>query len=101
MKETDQSLLGSMIWSMQRTQDTGLKAQITEVMRLLLDSTTMELNQVRDEFLNIFYDKYMDSLLSPFLQVCAPPIPKPQAPSFRCEHRSALNPNPLPPLPPP
>lgn len=66
---------------MQRTQDTGLKAQITEVMRLLLDSTTMELNQVRDEFLNIFYDKYMDSLLSPFLQVCAPPIPKPQAPS--------------------
>jgi len=72
LKETDQSLLGRMIWSMQRTQDTGLKAQITEVMRLLLDSTTMELNQVRDEFLNIFYDKYMDSLLSPFLQVCAP-----------------------------
>lgn len=66
-QESEQSLLGRMIDTMLRTQDTGLKAQVGEVLRSLLDSSSMELNPVRDEFLNIFYDKYMDGLLSPFL----------------------------------
>lgn len=49
-------------------QDTGLKAQIGDIVRYLLDSTAMDVSPERDSFLNLFYDEHMDTLLSPFLQ---------------------------------
>eukprot|EP00277_Geminigera_cryophila_P001172 CAMPEP_0179422572 /NCGR_PEP_ID=MMETSP0799-20121207/10505_1 /TAXON_ID=46947 /ORGANISM="Geminigera cryophila, Strain CCMP2564" /LENGTH=783 /DNA_ID=CAMNT_0021196723 /DNA_START=344 /DNA_END=2692 /DNA_ORIENTATION=+ len=63
-----QGLLASLIHALLHYQDTGLKAQIGDIVRYLLDSTAMDVSPERDSFLNLFYDEHMDTLLSPFLQ---------------------------------
>ncbi|KAJ7545388.1 hypothetical protein O6H91_09G117300 [Diphasiastrum complanatum] len=50
--------------------DGGLQAQLLEIMRMLLDSDTMERQTDKSTFLEIFYEKYMDQLVEVFTTAC-------------------------------
>lgn len=41
----------------------GLQEQVLEMLRLLLDPETMEQNTEKNDFLELFYDKYIDTLV--------------------------------------
>mmetsp|Transcript_27562 Transcript_27562/g.62552 ORF Transcript_27562/g.62552 Transcript_27562/m.62552 type:complete len:818 (-) Transcript_27562:65-2518(-) len=62
-----QTLLKNLIEGLLFFQDVGLKAQITEILRCLLDSTTFGCPVEREGLLDSFYLNHMDTMMSPFL----------------------------------
>jgi len=65
---TQQKLLHNLINGLLHYPDTGHKAQVTEILRCLLDSATLDQNPEQDYFLRMVYDEHLDTLMSPFLQ---------------------------------
>ncbi|KAJ1473300.1 hypothetical protein T484DRAFT_1836868 [Baffinella frigidus] len=66
MNDKGPGLLKNLIHALLHYADTGLKGQVTEILRCLLDAS--QLAHVPDKFLNYFYETHMDDLASPFLQ---------------------------------
>ncbi|EKX54069.1 hypothetical protein GUITHDRAFT_55103, partial [Guillardia theta CCMP2712] len=64
--EEGDNLLKNLIQGLLFFQDVGLKAQITEILRCLFDSTTFGCPVERDGLLETFYLHHMDTLMSPF-----------------------------------
>mmetsp|Transcript_8812 Transcript_8812/g.14470 ORF Transcript_8812/g.14470 Transcript_8812/m.14470 type:complete len:883 (+) Transcript_8812:92-2740(+) len=45
--------------------DTGIKAQLTDILRTLIDPETMDATPEKDTFLNLFYDEFIEKLVAP------------------------------------
>eukprot|EP00850_Spirogloea_muscicola_P007351 SM000037S13486 [mRNA] locus=s37:119908:122287:- [translate_table: standard] len=52
----------------------GLQVQLLEMMRMLLDSDTMDVQAEKSEFLEVFYTNYMDLLLNAITNPTSPPL---------------------------
>ena len=68
LKDQDPVLLKNLIFALLHNEDAGLKGQVTEILRLILEPSQMTTVPDRDKFLNLFYERHMDDLMSPFLQ---------------------------------
>lgn len=65
MNQTPQcSLFGLLVDQLFADNDAGMKSQIQEVLRMVLDPDLMEGATEKDDFLNVFYDNYMERLVS-------------------------------------
>nr|XP_024370707.1 serine/threonine-protein phosphatase 4 regulatory subunit 3-like isoform X2 [Physcomitrium patens] len=65
------TLFSELVEGMLTPSEGGLQAQLLEIMRMLLDSETLELPAVdRSLFLEIFYDKYMDQMVQLLTDGC-------------------------------
>jgi protein phosphatase-4 regulatory subunit 3 len=63
-QKPDSLMLRSMVQVLTSNEPSGEKAQITEVLRVLLDPDGME-GREQDEFLNLFYENYVHELAGP------------------------------------
>jgi len=61
----DKMLLPLLVKVLVEDEDTGLKSQVAEIIRLLIDPSNMEEVAEKSTFLDLFYAQ-MESLLSPF-----------------------------------
>ncbi|CAK9276520.1 unnamed protein product [Sphagnum jensenii] len=67
------TLFSELVWGMLTQSEGGLQAQLLEIMRMLLDSETMDTPQVeKSQFLEVFYDKYMDQMVEVLKAGCPP-----------------------------
>ncbi|KAJ3411746.1 Platinum sensitivity protein [Chytridiales sp. JEL 0842] len=71
-KQGNETLLDMIISRFVEEADPGLRSQIAEILRILLDNggvggTGMAKDSDMDEFLNMFYEKYMGKLVAPVL----------------------------------
>lgn len=57
------SLFGILVNQLFGDTDAGMKTQIAEVIRMILDPELMEGACEKDDFLNVFYDNYMERLV--------------------------------------
>jgi len=57
------SLFGILVDQLFGDTDAGMKTQIAEVIRMILDPEMMEGACEKDDFLNVFYDNYMERLV--------------------------------------
>jgi protein phosphatase-4 regulatory subunit 3 len=57
-------LFGVLVDQLFADNDAGMKSQLAEVLRMLLDPELMEGASEKDDFLNIFYEEYMNRLVS-------------------------------------
>ncbi|GFR48535.1 hypothetical protein Agub_g10432 [Astrephomene gubernaculifera] len=61
-KQSDHTLFGLLVHELTDGTDAGLAEQVCEALRLLMDPDTMEQPVEKNEFLEVFYDKYLDRL---------------------------------------
>jgi protein phosphatase-4 regulatory subunit 3 len=79
--QTSHALFSELVTGMLTPSEGGLQAQLLEIMRMLLDSETMDATQVeKSPFLEIFYEKYMDQMVEVLTSGC-PPEPGALVPS--------------------
>jgi len=57
-------LFGILVDQLFGDTDAGMKTQISEVIRMILDPELMEGAAEKDDFLNVFYDNYMERLVA-------------------------------------
>ncbi|GIL44732.1 hypothetical protein Vafri_2247 [Volvox africanus] len=66
-KQPEHTLFGLLIHELTDGRDTGLAEQVCEAIKLLMDPDTMEQPVEKNEFLEVFYDKYLDKLIGVIL----------------------------------
>ncbi|GLC50218.1 hypothetical protein PLESTB_000355400 [Pleodorina starrii] len=66
-KQPDHTLFGLLVHELTDGRDTGLAEQVCEAIKLLMDPDTMEQPVEKNEFLEVFYDKYLDKLIGVIL----------------------------------
>ncbi|KAG5191708.1 hypothetical protein JKP88DRAFT_174161 [Tribonema minus] len=66
--EASRSVLFWVIWRLTTDADVGVVVQAAEVLRLCLDTESMDGQADRDAFLGAFYDHYIQWLVEPFWQ---------------------------------
>ncbi|CAM6107221.1 unnamed protein product [Calypogeia fissa] len=71
VQQQDQTLFTVLIRGMLTPGEGGLQSQLLEIMRMLLDSDTMDPAQT-DKFLDVFYEKYIDQLVEVLTAGCPP-----------------------------
>ncbi|KAG0630025.1 hypothetical protein M758_1G148600 [Ceratodon purpureus] len=75
VQQTPHSLFSELVSGMLTQSHCGLQAQLLEIMRMLLDSETMDVPQVeKSPFLEIFYEKYMDQMVDVLVSGCPPEV---------------------------
>ncbi|KAG0578678.1 hypothetical protein KC19_4G041700 [Ceratodon purpureus] len=73
VQQTSHVLFSELVSGMLTQCEGGLQAQLLEIMRMLLDSETMDAPQVeKSPFLEIFYEKYMDQMVEVLTRGCPP-----------------------------
>ncbi|XP_024373629.1 uncharacterized protein [Physcomitrium patens] len=71
--QSDLTLFGELVEGMLTPSEDGLQAQLLEIMRMLLDSETMDSPLVdKSLFLEIFYERYMDQMVQIITDSCPP-----------------------------
>lgn len=63
LQQRDHTLFTSLITALKHGADGGLQEQVVEILRLLLDPESMDQTSERSEFLEVFYDKYIQQLI--------------------------------------
>eukprot|EP00656_Telonema_subtile_P057212 TRINITY_DN9360_c0_g2_i5.p1 TRINITY_DN9360_c0_g2~~TRINITY_DN9360_c0_g2_i5.p1 ORF type:complete len:509 (+),score=106.96 TRINITY_DN9360_c0_g2_i5:117-1643(+) len=58
------ALLGTLVEQLFADNDSGIKSQLSELIRSLLDPELMEGTSEKDDFLNLFYEAFMEPLVS-------------------------------------
>lgn len=58
------ALLGMLVEQLFADNDSGIKSQVSELIRNLLDPELMEGTSEKDDFLNLFYEAFMEPLVS-------------------------------------
>ncbi|KAG2493475.1 hypothetical protein HYH03_008292 [Edaphochlamys debaryana] len=61
-KQPEHTLFGLLVRELTDGRDTGLAEQVCESIKLLMDPDTMEQPVEKNEFLEVFYDKYLEKL---------------------------------------
>ncbi|PNH02464.1 Serine/threonine-protein phosphatase 4 regulatory subunit 3, partial [Tetrabaena socialis] len=61
-KQPEHTLFGLLVHELTDGRDSGLAEQVCEALKLLMDPDSMEQPVEKNEFLEVFYDKYMDKL---------------------------------------
>jgi len=72
-------LLGEIVSRILEDSDHGLKGQATEILRQLLDPEAMDQSQEKNQFMNIFYERFLDRLIQIFNQNPSALTPKAHA----------------------
>jgi protein phosphatase-4 regulatory subunit 3 len=71
--QPNNTLFSELVEGMLTPSEGGLQAQLLEIMRMLLDSETMDTPPVdKSAFLEIFYEKYMDQMVQLLTDGCPP-----------------------------
>ncbi|EFJ49195.1 hypothetical protein VOLCADRAFT_104409 [Volvox carteri f. nagariensis] len=66
-KQPEHTLFGLLVHELSDGRDTGLAEQVCEAIKLLMDPDNMEQPVEKNEFLEVFYDKYLDKLIGVIL----------------------------------
>eukprot|EP00850_Spirogloea_muscicola_P001565 SM000006S19330 [mRNA] locus=s6:66143:73073:- [translate_table: standard] len=66
------TLFSLLVKGMLMSSEGGLQVQLLEMMRMLLDSDTMDVQAEKSEFLEVFYTNYMDLLLNAITNPTSP-----------------------------
>ncbi|XP_024373621.1 uncharacterized protein [Physcomitrium patens] len=75
VQQTNHTLFSELVSGMLTPSEGGLQAQLLEIMRMLLDSETMDGPQVeKSPFLEVFYEKYMDQMVEVLTSGCPPEV---------------------------
>eukprot|EP00198_Chlamydomonas_reinhardtii_P002263 XP_001691599.1 predicted protein [Chlamydomonas reinhardtii] len=61
-KQEEHTLFGLLVRELTDGTDAGLAEQVCEALKLLMDPDTMEAPVEKNEFLDVFYDKYLDKM---------------------------------------
>jgi len=67
--QTDHPLLRNLINRAVSESDIGLLSQFTEIIRILVDTETMEETPEKERFLTLFYQTFMKGLMAPIMDV--------------------------------
>ncbi|KAJ7531832.1 hypothetical protein O6H91_14G061000 [Diphasiastrum complanatum] len=71
VQQQGHTLFSLLVKGMLTPSEGGLQAQLVEIMRMLLDSDTMDRQQTdKSTFLDVFYEKYMDQLVEIITTAC-------------------------------
>eukprot|EP00850_Spirogloea_muscicola_P004834 SM000021S06467 [mRNA] locus=s21:492698:499669:+ [translate_table: standard] len=68
------TLFSLLVKGMLMSSEGGLQVQLLEMMCMLLDSDTMDVQAEKSEFLEVFYTNYMDLLLNAITNPTSPPL---------------------------
>uniref|UniRef100_A0A7I4D3Y0 Serine/threonine-protein phosphatase 4 regulatory subunit 3-like central domain-containing protein n=1 Tax=Physcomitrium patens TaxID=3218 RepID=A0A7I4D3Y0_PHYPA len=75
VQQAAHTLFSELVSGMVTQSEGGLQAQLLEIIRMLLDSETMEASQVeKSPFLEVFYEKYMDQIVEVLISGCPPEV---------------------------